>query len=195
MTEAAERWLEEAGVDLPVFEAYLARCRQAQGEVTDSDIPALALTFICHEAGVPSLGHYVHWDREHSLIDVEPDQAAEMLAQVDEEERNQAWEFVRKMTGAVVRPPCLDCEGSGQVICPDCGGEGFVLCEECEGEGCEQCGDAGEVDCPGCDGTGMVACETCNGTGTIPAAVAPGDHNDRDPETVSVSERSQIPQR
>lgn len=46
---------------------------------------------------------------------------------------------------------CLECEGSGEVLCTTCGGEGH---------------DAGE-DCPDCDGEGAVMCTECDGTGEV----------------------------
>ena len=170
MTDPTERWLEQAGVDPSLFEAYLARYQETEGGVADADVPALALMFICREAGASGLSDYVYRDGPRSIIDIEKDQAEGMLAEMDEGERNQAWEFVRRMTGAVVRPSCPDCEGSGKLVCPACDGDALVPCLECEGEGCEKCVNSGEVDCEECGGTGIITCGACRGTGTVPAS-------------------------
>lgn len=106
---AAAEWLDEAGLSTDDFGQYVEEwCKDTGSQMAGLDIAALALEFIVQEAGAANLAEYIYGNFMCSDFDIDDDKAGEILYAIPEDEREEAWEFLREFTG--VRPPSVAVE-------------------------------------------------------------------------------------
>jgi hypothetical protein len=93
-----QTWIDEACIDDDMFVEFVQeQAKDLEKCVWELDLYSLFLEFVAKEADVPELIAYLYNHGSKSTFKISPSDAGKIMAQVVEDDRNEAWFFILDM--------------------------------------------------------------------------------------------------
>ena len=93
-----QTWIDEACIDDDAFVEFVQeQSKELEKCVWELDLYALFLEFVANEADVPELIPFLYNHGWKSTFRISPEDAGKIMAQISEEDRNEAWFFILEL--------------------------------------------------------------------------------------------------
>ena len=107
--EELDVWIYNSCIDENEFSEFVQdQAKELEKNIWELDLYSLLLEFIATKADVPELISFLYNHGNKTTFRISPDDAGKIMAQVPEEDRNEAWYFILEFMPVVELPDEYD---------------------------------------------------------------------------------------